>query len=306
MLPRHEWGIGRHLTQAWERYHSYYGSMRDRMPNGRTAGIEGADIPLSRRKTDSFGHRLAIRPTHNLCFIRSIVGWDKAKPHEQEAFISEVLPNYLAGVAYLRGQSEHAYCISARAAETVPSAHISGVQAETLAWFTSLARAGGLDPPASDPCRHSRIGIQVRPDLRFRYPAQSRPRGRGGAEGRLPRDLQQLPPRYRFSALFRIRGCWMTVDEYRIHGVRVEHAAPAGTARPAAADLRAWRLRRQLDVGAISAVLRRGGLGLPRAELVRSPRLRSAPDNTAGRTRHRRRDGGDRACQRPVRYDRRF
>jgi hypothetical protein len=139
MLPRHEWGIGRHLPQAWERYHSYYGSMRDRMVNGRTAGIEGADTALSRRKTDSFGHSLAIRPIHNLCFIRGIVGWENAKPHEQEAFISEVLPNYLAGVAYLRDESEHASCISARAADTVPLTHANGLRSETLAWFTSLA-----------------------------------------------------------------------------------------------------------------------------------------------------------------------
>jgi hypothetical protein len=139
MLPRHEWGIGRHLPQQWERYHSYYGSMRDRMAGGRTAEIDGTVSPLSRRKTDSFGHRLTIRPIHNLCFIRSIVGWENARPHEQEAFMTEVLPNYLAGVAYLRGQSEHASCISARAAETVPSGLASGVQAETLAWFTSLA-----------------------------------------------------------------------------------------------------------------------------------------------------------------------
>lgn len=139
MLPRHEWGIGRHLPQLWERYHSYYGSMRDRMVNGRTAGIEGTDAPLSRRNADSFGHRLTIRPIHNLCFIRSIVGWENAKPHEQDAFMTEVLPNYLAGVAYLRGQPEHASCISARAAETVPLAHVNGIQVETLAWFTSLA-----------------------------------------------------------------------------------------------------------------------------------------------------------------------
>jgi aldoxime dehydratase len=139
MLPRHEWGIGRHLTQAWERYHSYYGSMRDRMANGRVAAIGGTDPPLFRRKADSFGHRLTVRPAHNLCFIRSIIGWENAKPHEQEAFITEVLPHYRAGVAYLRDQPELASCISARAVETVPMTHANGLQAETLAWFTSLA-----------------------------------------------------------------------------------------------------------------------------------------------------------------------
>jgi len=140
MLSRHEWGIGRHLTQEWERYHSYYGSMRDRMPNGRTAEIEGTDDMLSRRASaDSFGRRLRVRPTHNLCFIRGIVGWQNAKPHEQEAFIADVLPNYLAGVAYLRDSAETASCVSARAVETVPLAHANGLQSETLAWFTSLA-----------------------------------------------------------------------------------------------------------------------------------------------------------------------
>jgi hypothetical protein len=140
MLPRHEWGVGRHLPQAWERYHSYYGSMRDRMPNGRTADIEGPDLTLSRRQpANSFGRRLAVAPIHNPCFIRGIVGWSNAKPHEQDAFVAEVLPNYLKGVAYLAGEPEAACYISARAAETVPLAHGNGLQAETLAWFTSLA-----------------------------------------------------------------------------------------------------------------------------------------------------------------------
>lgn len=139
LLPRHEWGIGRHLTQSWERYHSYYGSMRDRMPNGRTPEIEGVAETLVPRRADSFGRCLAIRPPHNLCFIRNISGWASATEEQQHAFVTEVFPNYLKGVAYLRDNPLLAGCIGARACETVATAYANGLQAETLAWFTSLA-----------------------------------------------------------------------------------------------------------------------------------------------------------------------
>jgi hypothetical protein len=140
MLPRHEWGIGRHLTQAWERYHSYYGSMRDRMANGRLPEIEGTDTKLvALPAVESLGRRLRIIPPHNLCFIRNISGWSSAKPHEQRAFENEVIPNYLRGVAWLRDNPEAASCISTLACETVAMPHPNGLQAETLAWFTSLA-----------------------------------------------------------------------------------------------------------------------------------------------------------------------
>jgi hypothetical protein len=140
MLPRHEWGVGRHLKQAWERYHSYYGSMRDRMPNGRVADIEGSDAKLVRRDAvESFGRILRVRPPHNLCFIRNISGWSAATAEQQDAFKRDVLPNYLKGVGFLRDNPEEASCISTLICDTVALPHDNGLQAETLAWFTSLA-----------------------------------------------------------------------------------------------------------------------------------------------------------------------
>ena len=137
---RHLWGVGRHLKQVWERYHAYYGSMRDRMPDGRSPEIEGQDFEL-RPRTDvvSLGRRLTVDLPHNLCFIRNVSGWRNCPPEVRQTFIDELLPVYEAGARYLRDHPAEVSCISARLSSVVDEDPPTGLDSETLAWFTSLA-----------------------------------------------------------------------------------------------------------------------------------------------------------------------
>lgn len=136
---RHLWGVGRHLRQVWERYHSYYGSMRDRMPNGRVPEIEAEEFTLqSRDYVASLGARLVVDLPHNLCFVRGLFGWRDSPAEVQRIFEDEMLPVYERGVLFLRENPVEISCITARLSDVVYGEPRTGVDAETLAWFTSL------------------------------------------------------------------------------------------------------------------------------------------------------------------------
>ena len=136
---RHLWGVGRHLKQVWERYHGYYGSMRDRMPNGRVPDIEAEEFTLQARDdVMSAGKRLTVDLPHNLCFIRGTFGWRNCPSDARQSFIDELLPVYERGVLYLRDNPVEVSCISARLSQVVDGEPLTGLDAETLAWFTSL------------------------------------------------------------------------------------------------------------------------------------------------------------------------
>jgi hypothetical protein len=139
IVKRRQWGVGRHLAHEWERYHGYYGSMRDRMPAGHLETIEGSSEPLSRQPEPvTRGRRLTVDVPHNVCFVRGTFGWKDAPAAEQEVFTQEMLPVYERGARYIRDHSVEVSCISARVAEEVALDHPNGIQAETLAWFTSI------------------------------------------------------------------------------------------------------------------------------------------------------------------------
>jgi hypothetical protein len=139
-LPRHDWGVGRHLTQVLEKYHAYYGSMRDRIPHFRSPSIEGVDTPLSEQaQTQSWGRRLKVALPHNICFVRGIFGWRNARAEERETFLQEMLPVYHTGAMFLRDNPGETLCISARHGKVVDREPVSGLDLETLMWFTSIA-----------------------------------------------------------------------------------------------------------------------------------------------------------------------
>lgn len=137
---RHEWGLGRHVKQEWERYHAYYGSMRDRMPHGHEPSIEGQSITLTTQPAvESRGKRLLIdNLPHNLCLIRGVFGWKEAAEAEREIFLDEMLPVYKRGVEYLRDHPIESSCITMHICDEVPTAHHNGIDAESIGWFTSL------------------------------------------------------------------------------------------------------------------------------------------------------------------------
>lgn len=139
LRDRHEWGVGRHVRQVWERYHGYYGSMRDRMPAGHDSSIEGDDAPLrDPEPVDSLGRRLIVRGQHNLCYIRGVFGWRQAREDEAKVFVDEMLPIYERGAHFLRDNPVETGCVCARVVREVQTDHDTGIDIETIAWFTSL------------------------------------------------------------------------------------------------------------------------------------------------------------------------
>lgn len=138
---RHEWGVGRYVKQEWERYHAYYGSMRDRMPNGRKLSIEGECSSLKKGDYKSSLKRVLKVDDlpNNLCFIRGIFGWKEADAHQREIFETEMLPVYYKGVEYLRDHPLESNCVSMRICSEVPTDTPNGLDADSLGWFTSLA-----------------------------------------------------------------------------------------------------------------------------------------------------------------------
>ena len=139
IVKARQWGVGRHLPHEWERFHGYYGSMRDRIPQGHSAEIEGGDSPLvAQPPVQSHGRRLKVVPPHNLCFVRGTFGWKGAPEEEQRVFVEEMLPVYLRGAGFIRDNAVAVSCISARVADEVELEPANGLQAETLAWFTSI------------------------------------------------------------------------------------------------------------------------------------------------------------------------
>ncbi|MCG8441643.1 MAG: phenylacetaldoxime dehydratase family protein, partial [Caulobacterales bacterium] len=129
---RHEWGVGRYVTQEWERYHGYYGSMRDRMPAGHDPVIDREDAPLTHASApDSFGRRLVVQGHDNLCYIRGVFGWRQARQEQQDVFLAEMMPVYETGVRFLRDNPIETGCISARIAREVTTDRDTGIDAET-------------------------------------------------------------------------------------------------------------------------------------------------------------------------------
>lgn len=134
-----QWGVGRHVKLIWERYHAYYGAMRDRIPNGRNEEIEGPDdLLVQQDASQTLGRRLTVSVPHNICFIRAVLGWNTASVPQRDIFIDEMLPVYETGVYYLRDNAVDAACPSARVIKAGANNPDNGVDAETLAWFTSL------------------------------------------------------------------------------------------------------------------------------------------------------------------------
>jgi hypothetical protein len=139
-IEKATWGSGRYVPQVEEQFHGYYGSMRDRTPDflaGKADGQPGQLLALP--KVDSLGMRLRVQAPDKVCFIRGAFGWDQALPEEQRAFMDDMFPVYRAGADFLRDNPLETNCISARALEHVPAGESSFVQAETIAWFLTLA-----------------------------------------------------------------------------------------------------------------------------------------------------------------------
>ncbi|MBO4270874.1 phenylacetaldoxime dehydratase family protein [Microbispora triticiradicis] len=133
------WGLASQFPAALNAYHSYPGSMRDRIPAAEDAGLAGeVDSVVPAAPADSAGRHLVVTTPGNLCFIRSPQGWKHCPDDERAWFEERVLPVYQDGVGYLAANPQETGCLSARLADLVVS-NDDRVQTATLAWFLSLS-----------------------------------------------------------------------------------------------------------------------------------------------------------------------
>ncbi len=133
-----QWGISRHGSTREDPIHGYYGAMRDRIKAAENGGLPGAVGRLNREVlAQTRGRHLAVELPGNLCFIRTVQGWNACTDEEKDYFMKRSYPVYQRGVEYLRTHPLESNCISARLVTDVAQGP-GQPQAETLAWFLSL------------------------------------------------------------------------------------------------------------------------------------------------------------------------
>lgn len=136
--PTIKWGIARHDKCHEDPIHGYYGAMRDRIKAAEDGGLSSPVGRLNRElNAQTRGRHLTTKLPENLCFIRTVQGWNACSDEEKEYFMKHSYPVYQKGVEYLRGNPVETNCISARLMTDVEE-HPDLPQAETLAWFLSL------------------------------------------------------------------------------------------------------------------------------------------------------------------------
>ncbi len=140
-VPGVRWGLGATGATTGQPYHAYYGSMRDRIDAAEDGGLPPAVPPITRRAVDSRGRVLRATLPPDLCFIRTVQGWQDAGEAELAELHAHVLPAYRRGVAHLVAHPEETNCLSARLVEdiAVDGGPRPQVDSETFAWFRSLA-----------------------------------------------------------------------------------------------------------------------------------------------------------------------
>jgi hypothetical protein len=132
------WGISRHSITREDPIHAYYGAMRDRIKAAENGGLPGSTGRLNRELcAQTQGRHLRVELPGNLCFIRTVQGWNACSDEEKEFFMKRTYPVYQRGVEYLCTHPLETNCIGARLVTDVAQ-NPGQPQAETLAWFLSL------------------------------------------------------------------------------------------------------------------------------------------------------------------------
>jgi aldoxime dehydratase len=133
-----KWGISRHHSSHEDPIHGYYGSMRDRIKAAENGGLASPVGRLNRELSQQTrGRHLSVELPENLCFIRTVQGWNACSDEEKEYFMKRTFPVYQRGVEYLRTHPLETNCINARLVTDVAQ-DPDQPQTETLAWFLSL------------------------------------------------------------------------------------------------------------------------------------------------------------------------
>jgi len=132
------WGVSRHNATHEDPIHGYYGAMRDRIKAAENGGLPGTVGRLNRELcAQTRGRHLRVELPENLCFIRTVQGWNACTDEEKAFFMKHTYPVYQRGVEYLRTHPLETNCISARLVTDAANGP-DLPQTETLAWFLSL------------------------------------------------------------------------------------------------------------------------------------------------------------------------
>jgi hypothetical protein len=132
------WGIAESRSTQLNPFHSYFGSMRDRIHDAEDGGLPATVQDVSMGAVISLDRHIWFEVPENACFIRSPQGWRHCPDAERDWFEERMLPVYQAGVDYLVDNPLTTGCLSIRKLDVDFPAG-SQVQTSSLAWWQSLA-----------------------------------------------------------------------------------------------------------------------------------------------------------------------
>nr|XP_061812132.1 phenylacetaldoxime dehydratase-like [Nerophis lumbriciformis] len=134
-----DWGLVDQCPVHVDEFHGYFGAMRDRIEAAEDAGLPAAQRSLAKSdiSQETFGRQLWVDLPDNICFIRTVQGWNDCDEKQRADFSETMLPVYHTGVEYLRDNPRDTNCVSARLVEMVGGS--DQIQTQTLAWFLGLA-----------------------------------------------------------------------------------------------------------------------------------------------------------------------
>ncbi|MDX3233839.1 phenylacetaldoxime dehydratase family protein [Streptomyces sp. ME19-01-6] len=132
------WGMAKNRSKELNPFHSYFGSMRDRIHDAEDGGLPATVTDVSPAAVTSRSRLISFEVPENMCFIRSPQGWRHCPDAERDWFEEKMLPVYQAGVDYLSENPLDTGCLSIRKIDVHHPADAQ-VQTSSLAWWQSLA-----------------------------------------------------------------------------------------------------------------------------------------------------------------------
>ncbi len=122
--------------------HAYWGAARDRLAVSRQSGLEEDEAIRGWSKSDVakiVSGRITVKPSSNLCVIRSGQDWSQTQGSERKTYLAKVKPVLAEGMAYLSSSAQETGCISCRLAEEVDGQGESKNRTFGLAHFVALS-----------------------------------------------------------------------------------------------------------------------------------------------------------------------
>ncbi|KAL1960678.1 hypothetical protein VTO42DRAFT_6508 [Malbranchea cinnamomea] len=123
--------------------HSYWGSVRDRLPICQTDAVIGEKSHIQTRQQRcavSTGRRIRISGKRNLAVIRSGQDWSRMYPDERKLYLETIHPVLVNGMNFLRDHGDEVGCYSCRFMQIIdPVSHkVDKKRTFGLAYFDDL------------------------------------------------------------------------------------------------------------------------------------------------------------------------